>query len=168
MFAPIRFFVPGHPACAGSKKYVHIGGRIKLIDDCSRNKVWRQAVRREANKAYPFDLLIEPVVLGLEFTFIRPKGHFFRRKSGVVLRPDAPLYPDVAPDLTKLVRAVEDALTGVIWRDDCRVVGQSNLKVYGEVQGARIVIKPARSVLEWPLFGVLNIAEGGTDPSVHL
>jgi Holliday junction resolvase RusA-like endonuclease len=150
MFDPICFFVPGHPACAGSKKYVHRGGKILLIDDCTRNRGWRKAIQSYAHDAYHDDLLIEPVVIGLEFVFLRPGTHYLKRKSGLVLRPDAPPFPDVTPDLTKLVRAVEDALTGVIWRDDCRVVGQSNLKVYGQVQGARIVIEPALDVLDQP------------------
>jgi Holliday junction resolvase RusA-like endonuclease len=161
MFDPISFFVPGHPACAGSKKYVRRGDKIQLVDDCSRNRGWRQAVRFYASQAYPFDLLIEPVVIGLEFVFIRPGTHYLKRKSGTVLRSDAPPFPDVTPDLTKLVRAVEDALTGVVWRDDCRVVGQYNRKTYGEVQGAGITIEPALEPLGRPRPGILNGTCGG-------
>jgi Holliday junction resolvase RusA-like endonuclease len=143
MFAPISFFVPGHPASAGSKKYIHRGDRIVLIDDCSRNASWRKTIQFYAGQAYRHDLIIEPVILGLEFLFVRPKTHFSWRKSGPVLRPDAPPYPDVVPDLTKLVRAVEDALTGCVWRDDASVVAQYNSKTYGEVQGALIRVEPA-------------------------
>lgn len=148
MFESIRFFVPGHPACAGSKKFVRHGDRISLVDDCSRNRSWRKAVQLVAGINYRHDLIIEPVVLGTEFVFVRPGGHYLKRKTGAVLRPDAPLYPDVTPDLTKLVRAVEDALTGVVWRDDCRVVGQYNAKVYGDQAGAFILVEPAEAVLE--------------------
>lgn len=143
MFEPIGFFVPGHPACAGSKKYVHHNGRIKLVDDCSRNRTWRHAVQVHAVRAYSSDLLVEPVRLSLDFVFLRPGSHYYKRKSGRVLRDDAPEFPDVTPDLTKLVRAIEDALTGVVWRDDCRVVQQVNCKSYGAIQGAHVLIEPA-------------------------
>jgi Holliday junction resolvase RusA-like endonuclease len=37
-------------------------------------------------------------------------------------RPKFPNRPAVNPDLSKLVRATEDALTGLVWADDSRVV----------------------------------------------
>ena len=43
---------------------------------------------------------------------------------------------------TKLIRAVEDALTGIVWRDDAQVAVQKVAKVYGdEPQGAVITIE---------------------------
>jgi crossover junction endodeoxyribonuclease RusA len=41
-------------------------------------------------------------------------------------------YPSVAPDLSKLIRSTEDALTAAgVWRDDCLVVEYTRLaKVY--------------------------------------
>lgn len=55
-------------------------------------------------------------------------------------RPSAPHYPAVKPDATKLVRAVEDALTGICWRDDAQIVNQDVRKRYADTGSARVEI----------------------------
>jgi Holliday junction resolvase RusA-like endonuclease len=62
------------------------------------------------------------------FRLPRPKGHYGRRG----LRPSAPAYPNVMPDLDKLARAILDALTGIVWRDDAQVVRLDVEKIYHE------------------------------------
>jgi Holliday junction resolvase RusA-like endonuclease len=44
------------------------------------------------------------------------------------------------PDLDKLVRAILDSLTGVVWRDDAQVVDIVARKVYAETPGVDIAI----------------------------
>jgi hypothetical protein len=40
------------------------------------------------------------------------------------------LHPTVKPDIDKLVRAINDALTGILFTDDCQVVSISMTKDY--------------------------------------
>jgi Holliday junction resolvase RusA-like endonuclease len=77
----------------------------------------------------------------MEFHFLRPRSHYRTGRNAALLRGDAPAYPAGRPDLTKLVRAAEDALKGVVWADDGQVVGQGNRKVYGEKPGVRICVR---------------------------
>ena len=77
-----------------------------------------------------------PLNLEVDFYVPRPKGHFGKRG----LRLSAPAFPTVKPDATKLLRAVEDALTGIVWRDDAQVVEQHVSKLYGEPARAEIRI----------------------------
>jgi Holliday junction resolvase RusA-like endonuclease len=44
------------------------------------------------------------------------------------------------PDLDKLIRAILDALTGVVWRDDGQVVDIVASKVYADTPGVDVVI----------------------------
>lgn len=77
-------------------------------------------------------LLDGPLELLVVFTVPRPKGHYGARG----LRPSAPEYPAVRPDVTKLLRAVEDACTGIVWRDDAQIIEQHATKRYGEPASA--------------------------------
>lgn len=86
------------------------------------------------------------------FAMARPKGHYRTGRNAHLLRDGAPPYPAGTPDLSKLCRATEDALTdaGVVWADDAQVVEYTRLaKVYagqpGElaVPGAVIMIRQA-------------------------
>lgn len=66
------------------------------------------------------------VVVGMAFTVERAKSHYGSGKNADVLKPDAPDYPTGRPDLSNLVKLVEDALTGVAWDDDDQVVMLAN------------------------------------------
>lgn len=143
----IRFRVLGVPAPGGSKRvfrHPHTGKALVTDDSGKRGREWRRDVQIAAQAAYAGPLLDEPLSLEVRFLMPRPKGHL-SRKGGLL--PSAPPYPAVKPDATKLLRALEDALTGVIWRDDALVVSQVVTKVYAEVDappGVLVHIEPAR------------------------
>lgn len=133
----VSFTVHGVPAPAGSKRGFYRAGRVIITDDAKRSRPWKAQVADAAAEAMTFHdpdgtsgyrpPLEGPLHLLLIFWMPRPTGHYGAR--GV--RPSAPPYPAVRPDVTKLVRAVEDALTGIVWRDDAQVVHQEASKRYG-------------------------------------
>lgn len=50
----------------------------------------------------------------------------------------APTHCPTTPDLSKLLRALEDGMTDVVWRDDAQVVQATVRKLYvGEGDGPR-------------------------------
>lgn len=72
-----------------------------------------------------------PVELRLGFDLPRPVGHFGTGRNAGRVKPNAPAWPTVAPDLDKLVRCVGDALTDAgLWRDDAQVVSIVAAKRY--------------------------------------
>jgi Holliday junction resolvase RusA-like endonuclease len=94
---------------------------------------WRMAVREAALAALeeePESLPLfptEPLKVTMAFRFERPKGHYNKHGG---LRNSAPYYHIVRPDALKLARAVEDALTGIVWRDDSQIVFENLMKTY--------------------------------------
>jgi Holliday junction resolvase RusA-like endonuclease len=130
--------VRDRPAPQGSKRgFVNPRTqRVQLVEMSPHVGNWREAVRSEALKALqaqpgwrPLD---EPVHGFMVFTTVRPRSHYRTGKNSHLLRPDAPIQPPSAPDLSKLLRSTEDALTAAgVWRDDARVVEYRRLaKVY--------------------------------------
>lgn len=76
------------------------------------------------------------------FALARPAGHFGKRG----LRPGAPVAPATKPDVDKLARQVGDALKGICYDDDARIVEYVAAKVYaGDAQatGASVWLRPA-------------------------
>jgi Holliday junction resolvase RusA-like endonuclease len=149
-FTSFQFFVPGVPASAGSKRaFVSKTGKVSVIDTCKAGPAWRDSVRlaamEAAKKAEPagMTLIDEPIELHCVFYFLRPKKDYRKGKKSIRLRPDAPAWPTKPPDATKLMRALEDALNEVIWRDDALVVVQSARKLYANKPGAHVLIAPA-------------------------
>lgn len=111
----MRIIVFGHPAPQGSKKFVGVhGGRGVMVESSKRVKPWRadvkDAAERVRNDGPPLD---GPLVARMVFTVPKPKSAPKRRR----------IYADRKPDLSKLVRSTEDALSdaGLI-ADDARIV----------------------------------------------
>lgn len=117
----IEIVVPGIPKPAGSKRVVtnRSTGKAYVIDACDKSRDWKTTVAQVARDGYKGGPNQCPIRLEIEFIFPRPKSHF---RSNGKLKPNAPYGKSTKPDLTKLVRAVEDALTGIIWIDDAQVV----------------------------------------------
>lgn len=137
--ADLRIVVHGNPAPQGSKmaRPIYKGrgagriftGKVAQVES-SKNGVndWRGDVKRTAEAAiadrlgdvFPLD---GPLVVRMVFTATRPLGHYRTGRNAHLLRDAAPARPQSAPDLSKLIRSTEDALTAAgVWRDDSRVV----------------------------------------------
>ena len=67
------------------------------------------------------------MALRATFYFPRPQSH--RLRSGA-LKAAAPKRPGVKPDIDKLARALCDALTGIAFADDSRIVTLTAEKRY--------------------------------------
>jgi len=129
----IQFFVPGIARTAGSKTaFKGKDGKVNFAHAGKYSKGWMDSVKWFAMQQYGQRtvLLAGPITLKLIFFMARPKGHFRTGKQAGELKASAPGHPTSKPDLTKLTRAVEDALTGLIWKDDSQVVKQDTKKVY--------------------------------------
>lgn len=129
----LSFWVPGIPQPQGSTKSFRGRGRaahrIITTSDNDELRPWRNAVTWQA-QSHRVALGVGPVHLGLTFYLPRPKGHF--GKAGNLL-PSAPRYHTVKPDLSKLVRAIEDSLTDAgVWRDDNQVAITHSSKNYAD------------------------------------
>lgn len=121
----ISFVVYGRPQQRGSKQSmvryaggspVMRNGRVATftMDANKKSGSWMAEVRSMAAAAYSGELLAGPVTMECRFYFSRPKSHYGAK--GV--KQSAPEQHTQTPDVDKLLRAVADALTGVVWRDD--------------------------------------------------
>jgi len=143
MSVRLTFAVAGTPQSRGSKRHV---GKGRFIDSNPRSGPWMGVVAAEAARAmhcaYGEDasLFDGPLGLAMTFTLRRPVGHYGSGANRNRVRPAAPRFPDKRPDCTKLLRGVEDALTGVVWRDDAQVVEQRVTKRYGESEGVEVTV----------------------------
>jgi crossover junction endodeoxyribonuclease RusA len=118
--ASFTFTVLGKPAPQGSKRHV---GRGVMVESSKRCKPWRQDVRHTALDLRPDDWYANmdaAISISVVFVFARPKSHF--RANGQ-LKPSAPAHcKGRIGDVSKLVRAVEDAMTGIIYNDDAQII----------------------------------------------
>lgn len=130
----LRFFVPGIPAPGGSKRAFRNKktGAMLITETCKRAKPWRDRVASVAQETMTGPPLDGPLWMSLTFFMRRPKGDYGTGRNAGKLKTSARPYPTTTPDRTKLLRAFEDALTGVLWRDDTQIIGGPVEKCYAE------------------------------------
>lgn len=108
---------------------------------------WRADIRREARAAGAV-IITAPVVLYVSFGMQRPIAQTQLYGGRRIVKPEyRQARPGVAPDIDKLVRAVLDALTGVAYEDDSRVVTLHARKVYASA--TRIKVDYAEQAPPW-------------------
>lgn len=123
----IVFHVPGPPVPKARPRTVRTKSGRTVTYTPGETVLYENRVRAAAHAVAPGELLDGPVRLEVMFLFARPKS-----------RPKKHRYPDVRPDLENLLKAVMDALTGIVWRDDAQVVDVSALKLYGPTPGTNV------------------------------
>lgn len=123
----ITFTVPGVPSAQGSKRHV---GRGIMVETNKQLKPWRASIAALAPR--PSELLAGPLAVTLTFSWSRPKKHYRTGRNEHLLREDAPRWHAQTPDIDKCARAVLDALTGVVWRDDSQVAQLTLIKLWAE------------------------------------
>ena len=120
----IRFTVEGTPIPQGSMKHIGQGRMIhsRAVDLAT----WRALVAQAAKSAgcTPID---DPIFITMNFRLKRPK---------TVKRA----FPTTPPDLDKLVRGVNDGLTGIAFTDDSQVIRITATKEYAANVGVDIEI----------------------------
>jgi len=143
----IEVEVPGLPRTAGSKRVFMVGKQgepkrpIVVDDSGKKGRDWRADVQHAILRRYQGPPLEGALEVSFVFTVPRPRSHFGRRG----LRPTAPTYPIVRPDMSKFERAVEDAATGLLWYDDAQIVSRAAMKRYGDQPGVLIFCRTMAS-----------------------
>jgi crossover junction endodeoxyribonuclease RusA len=135
----VTFRVRGIPVPQGTARAFVAGGRAFLATDANRPNspigAWRAAIRTEAQRGMGRQPLIAGAVrIRAGFSMPRPRS-----------LPKRVTQADAKPDLDKLARALLDALTGVVIRDDAQVVALELSKGYDEGEPGVMV-----TVLELP------------------
>lgn len=139
----VDFFVVGTPKPQGSKRAFHHPHTKRIIMTeaaGAKLKDWRYDVKSTAavemsRAGHP--IVMQPTAVRLTIAFVMPRP---------VSTPKTRATPLAVkkPDLDKLVRAVCDALTGVVYNDDSQVIAMMPTKriaEIGESPGAHITVE---------------------------
>ena len=128
-------------AVPGSNRKIVVNGRIIDIAKgkagfTAQTRMYASA-RAEEFGWEPFD---GPVAASYRFFFARPKSHYGTGKNATTLKESAPERHVQRPDVVNLVKCMEDALTGIVWRDDSRVAELDAVKFWADKDSVEITV----------------------------
>lgn len=110
----VDFVFDLEPTPKGRPRVSRFGG----VYTPGKTRLFENAVKMMAKAQYRGEPLACPVHLSVFFVMTRPKS---------VKRS----HHTTKPDLTNLIKSLEDALNGVVWKDDSQIFSVSAVKRYG-------------------------------------
>ncbi len=141
----VSFFVPGVPVAKGSATAFYnrkLGRAFVVQTNKTRQRPWVSIISLKAHEFFTEAIPDMPFSIKLYFSMPRPKAHFTKRG----LRDGAPVFHRSTPDIDKLARAVLDALTSIVWKDDSQVAVMVTHKIYSDTPGVTIEVEPIAPV----------------------
>ena len=129
----IRFVVYGEAKPKGSTRAFVVNNKAITTTANPNAKEWQHLVATSAQQYRPAGGPYEGAVAVLvRFFFLRPKSVSEKKRP----------HHTVKPDLDKLVRNIGDALKGVIYAEDARIVSITATKGYDSVPRVEIQVTP--------------------------
>ena len=125
----LHVHVFGLPVAQGRPRAFKMKGHIRMYDP-DTSKDWKRTVLAQALEHKPPAPVEGPLAMTLSFELLRPKS-----------APKRVQYPTHKPDLSNLLKAIEDALTGVVYRDDSQIVSLTVTKRFGLAPGVEVRVE---------------------------
>lgn len=137
----LSFDIPGQPIGQGRPKFTTINGHAKAYDpEKSRNyKAYVRMLATQAMKDSGFTMIEGPCVLSIIAYFEIPKSKSKKFREAALLKYE---YPTKKPDLSNIIKGIEDALNGLVYKDDACIVNLSCEKFYSDNPRVEVYISP--------------------------
>ena len=136
----LKFEVPGSPIGQGRPKFSTINGHAVAYDpEKSRNyKAYVKLLATQAMKEQGFTMIDGPCCLDILACFEVPKSKSKKFRERALLGLERPTKK---PDLSNIVKGIEDALNGLAYKDDSSIVFLSVAKCYSEVPRVEVILR---------------------------
>lgn len=133
----IEFTIPGVPAAQPRARATSVKGKARVYEPTKHPiKAFRAAVKLSARSAYHGPPLGGPLRVDVTLVFPRPKAMTWKTK------PMPRVWHAIKPDRDNCDKAILDALSGLLWRDDCQVcAGQINKWVAAGDEQPHVVVR---------------------------
>ena len=135
----VAFFVPGPPVGKGRPRAFRMGKGVRMFTP-EKTASYESLVATSGHAAMegraPFSGACEAV---MEIRLQVPASWSKKRQAMAL---DGGLRATKKPDVDNVVKAVFDALNGIVWQDDVQVVALAVLKRYASTPGVCVVVKP--------------------------
>lgn len=133
-----EFWISTIPSGQARPRFARMGKFVKTYDP-AQSKGYKLDIKYQVMDAHPIKMQ-GPLTMKVDFMMPRPKAHYGSKG----LKQNAPFYHEKKPDIDNLIKAICDALTGILWDDDTQISVLLATKKYSEVPGIKIYIQEAQ------------------------
>ena len=136
----IKFTVYGEPVAQGRPRFNTESGRAY---DPAKSRNYKSIGRDAALEVRPVVPLDKPLDVTIKIFKSIPKS--FSKKKAVMAQNRA-IRPTTKPDVSNVCKGIEDALNGLIWKDDSQIVNLLVKKFYSDTPRVEIEIEELEAV----------------------
>lgn len=135
----IRFTIPGEPQGKGRPRVGRIAGQARMFTP-EKTVRYENLITLSARQAMNGnDILLGPVML--EMVMYHPiRTSWSKKKQAAALANE--IRPTLKCDADNCIKAVCDALNGVVWKDDVQVTDLHVKKRFAETPRVEVIITP--------------------------
>ena len=133
----IRLTIPGEAVPQLRPRFARHGNFVQTYDP-AKCRDYKTYIRLLAGKTYKGPPLEGAIFLRV-MVYRHPPASWGKVRIAAALAGQ--IRPTTKPDLTNLVKGIEDALNGLVWTDDARIVEQHTGKWYADRPRVEIEIK---------------------------
>ena len=133
----VSFIVPGQPQGKGRPRVGKVAGHVRMFTP-PKTESYEALIALFAHQAMQGrPLIVGPVrvtlrlVCGIPASWSKKKRQ--QAEQGVI-------WPTTKPDVDNVLKAVCDAINGVVWVDDVQVVQLTAGKIYGASPGVQVAV----------------------------
>ena len=134
------FDIPGQPIGQGRPKFSTINGHARAYDpEKSRNyKAYVRMLATQAMQETGFERIDGPCNLVIQAYFEVPKSKSKKFREAALADQERPTKK---PDLSNIVKGIEDALNGLAYKDDSSIVYLCVTKYYSDVARVEVILR---------------------------
>ena len=135
----LMFEILGSPIGQGRPKFSTINGHAKAYDpEKSRNyKAYVRLLATQAMKENDFEMITGSCAIKIWAYFDIPKSKSKKFKEAALASKERPTKK---PDADNIVKAILDALNGLMYKDDSCIVELSCVKYYSDVPRVEVYV----------------------------
>ena len=125
----LSFEIPGTPVGQGRPRFTTINGHAKAYDpEKSQNyKAYVRMIATQAMQAIDFKMIEGACSIVIMAFFEVPKSKSKKFKLAALNNKE---WPTKKPDVDNIAKAIQDALNGLVYKDDSNIVYMSVSKYY--------------------------------------
>ena len=138
----LKIEIPGSPIGQGRPKFSTINGHPKAYDpEKSRNyKAYVRMLATQAIKDSGFEMIDGPCNVVIQAYFEVPKSKSKKFREAALKGTERPTKK---PDADNIVKAIQDALNGLVYKDDAYIVHLAYQKFYSDNPRVEVFVTAA-------------------------
>lgn len=138
----LKFEIPGSPIGQGRPKFSTINGHAVAYDpEKSRNyKAYVRMLATQAMQETGFERIDGPCALLINAFFEVPKSKSKKFREAALADQ---VRPTKKPDLSNIIKGIEDALNGIVYKDDACIVNLACQKFYSDNPRVEVFVTAA-------------------------